>query len=71
MIDNFHYARNIALPGSVKDSYDVQFNIIAPSNIELALHNDWVEEYGKNLLNEYKFNYKRINFKQIAEASRK
>ena len=40
-------------------------------NIELALHNDWVEEYGKNLLNEYKFNYKRINFKQIAEASRK
>ena len=71
LIDNFHYARNIALPGSVKDSYDVQFNIIAPSNIELALHNDWVEEYGKNLLNEYKFNYKRINFKQIAEASRK
>ena len=71
LIDNFHYARNIALPGSVKDNYDVQFNIIAPSNIELALHNDWVEEYGKKLLNEYKFNYKRINFKQIAGASRK
>ena len=71
LVDNFHYARNIALPGSVKDNYDVKFNIIAPSNIELALHNDWVEEYGKNLLNEYKFNYKRINFKQITEASRK
>ena len=41
------------------------------SNTELALHNDWFKEYGKNLLNEYTFNYEGINFKQIAGASRK
>ena len=67
LIDNFHYARNIALPGSINDLYNVQFKISPPSNIELALHNDWLKEYGKNLLTEYTFNYRGVNFKQIAE----
>ena len=71
LIDNFHYARNISLPGSVNDFYNVQFKISPPSSTELALHNDWFKEYGKNLLNEYTFNYEGINFKQIAGASRK
>ena len=71
LIDNFHYARNISLPGSIKDRYDIEFKILPPSNIELALHNDWYEEYGKNLLNKYTFNYKRVNFEQIAKTSRK
>ena len=71
LIDNFHYARNISLPGSIKDRYDIEFKISPPSNIELALHNDWNEEYGKNLLNEYTFNYKRVNFEQIAKTSRR
>ena len=71
LIDNFHYARNISLPGSIEDSYDIQFNILPPPNIKLALHNDWLEEFGKNLLNKYTFNYKRVDFEQIAKASRK
>ena len=71
LIDNFHYARNISLPGSVNDRYNVQFNITSPSESDLALHYDWTEEYGKNLLNDYTFDYKRVNFKQIAEAIRK
>jgi len=71
LIDNFHYARNISLPGSIKDRYDIEFRISPPSSIELALHNDWNEEYGKNLLNEYTFNYKRVNFEQIAKTSRR
>ena len=70
LIDNFHYARNIALPGSINDLYNVQFKISPPSNIELALHNDWLKEYGKNLLTDYTFNYEGVNFKQIAEAIR-
>ena len=70
MIDNFHYARNISLPGSINDLYNVQFNITSPSESDLALHYDWTEEYGKNLLNDYTFDYKRVNFKQIAEAIR-
>jgi len=71
LIDNFHYARNISLPGSIKDRYDIEFKISPPSNIELASHNDWNEQYGKNLLNEYTFNYKRVNFEQIAKTSRR
>ena len=71
LIDNFHYARNISLPGSTKDRYDIEFKISPPSKIELALHNDWNEEYGKNLLNEYTFIYKSVNFEKIAKLSRK
>ena len=70
LIDNFHYARNIALPGSISDLYSVQFKISSPSNTELALHNDWLEKYGKNFLREYIFNYEGVNFKEIAEATR-
>ena len=70
LIDNFHYARNIALPGSINDLYNVQFKISPPSNIELALHNDWLKKYGKNFLRKYTFNYNGVNFKEIAEARR-
>ena len=70
LIDNFHYARNIALPGSISDLYNVQFKISSPSNTELALHNDWLKKYGKNFLREYIFNYEGVNFKEIAEATR-
>ena len=51
LIDNFHYARNISLPGAISDLYSVDFNIIPPTQIELALHNDWAKMYGKELLN--------------------
>ena len=70
LIDNFHYARNIALPGSISDLYNVQFKISSPSNTELALHNDWLKKYGKNFLREYIFNYEGVNFKEIAKATR-
>ena len=71
LIDNFHYARNISLPGSIDDRYDIEFSVTAPSDIELAFHNDWIKKYGVTLASDYKFNYKHINFKKIAEASRK
>jgi len=70
LIDNFHYARNIALPGSIIDLYNVQFKVSPPSNTELALHNDWLKKYGKNFLSKYTFDYKGVNFKEIAEARR-
>ena len=71
LIDNFHYARNIALPGSVDDLYSVEFNIIAPAHTELALHRDWIEQYGSFLNEEFKFSYKNINFEIIARAKRR
>ena len=70
LIDNFHYARNISLPGSINDLYTVQFNITSPTEIDLATHQDWFREYGEKLLSSHVFKYKNINFKEIAEATR-
>ena len=71
LIDNFHYARNISLPGSVDDLYSVEFNIIPPTHIDLSLHKDWLDNYGNSLMNECKFSYKNVDFSEIAKASRK
>ncbi|MDB4097583.1 iron transporter [Flavobacteriaceae bacterium] len=71
LIDNFHYARNISLPGKINDLYSVKFSVIPPTNIELALHNDWNKTYGKVLFSESSFTYKNVDFEEIAKASRK
>lgn len=70
LIDNFHYARNISLPGSVSDLYYVEFNVTPPSLIELALHNDWVKMYGEELFSGKLFKYNGVDFEEIANASR-
>ena len=70
LTDNFHYARNISLPGAINDLYSVDFNITPPTQIDLALHNDWVKMYGKGLFNGKLFQYLNIDFEEIANASR-
>ncbi len=70
LIDNYHYARNISLPGNKDDLYIVEFNIIPPTNIELSLHKDWLDKYGDKLMDKKYFSYKNVNFKEIANASR-
>ena len=71
LIDNFHYARNISLPGSVDDLYSVEFNILPPTHIDLSLHKDWMDNYGNSLMEGCKFSYKNVDFSEIAKASRK
>ena len=68
--DNFHYARNISLPGKVDDLYSVEFNVLPPTNIELSLHRDWLDNYGDSLMKEYSFSYENVDFEEIANASR-
>ena len=70
LIDNFHYARNISLPGAINDLYSVDFNITPPTQIDLALHNDWVNMYGKELFKGKLFQYSDVDFEEIANASR-
>ena len=70
LIDNFHYARNISLPGSISDLYTVKFNVIPPTKQDLSLHKDWSDGYQKKLFDETSFTYKKVNFKEIAESSR-
>lgn len=71
LIDNFHYARNISLPGKIDDKYTVVFKINPPHEFDLALHNDWLKLYGKNLFNNSEFKYPNIDFEEIAKAIRK
>ena len=70
LIDNYHYARNISLPGKVDDLYSVEFNVLPPTSIELSLHKDWSENYGNRLMNGHSFFYENVNFELIANASR-
>ena len=71
LIDNYHYARNISLPGKKDDLYTVEFNVIPPTNIELSLHKDWLDKYGNQLMTKQYFLYENVNFEEIANASRK
>ncbi|MEM7007635.1 MAG: iron transporter [Thermodesulfobacteriota bacterium] len=71
LVDNFHYARNISLPGPVDDLYTVVFTVTPPSDTDLALHKDWVDSYGNALMKSAVFEYKDVDFEEIANATRR
>ena len=68
--DNFHYARNISLPGNIDDLYNIEFIIKPPKKIDLSFHNDWLKKYGDRLIDEQNFKYRNINFYEVAKATR-
>ena len=70
LIDNFHYARNIALPGKVDDLYTVEFKINPPHVYDLAFHKDWAEKFGKDLFKGKSYTYEDVDFEEIAKANR-
>ena len=71
LVDNYHYARNISLPGSVDDLYLVEFNILPPTNIDLSLHKDWLDNYGDRLMKSQYFKYDNVDFEEIANSTRR
>ena len=70
LIDNFHYARNITLPGDIDDLYTVIFSVTSPSQQDVALHKDWLTNYGEEVFSNVKFKYKDIYFGEICRARR-
>ena len=70
-LDNYHYARNISLPGRKDELYTGEFNVIPPTNIELSLHKDWLDKYDNQLITNPYFSYENVNFEEIVNASRK
>ena len=70
LVDNFHYARNISLPGKINELYTVQFSISPPTEVDLAIHKDWLVKYGKKIISNYRFEYENIDFNEIAKAKR-
>ena len=71
LVDNYHYARNISLPGNNDDLYLVEFNVLPPTHIELSFHKDWLDNYGKDLMKKQYFKYKNVDFEEIANSSRR
>ena len=69
--DNFHYARNISLPGKINDLYTVIYTISPPSKYEVSLHMDWKEEIGNTFFEPVRFKYKDLDFEKIAKANRR
>ena len=59
------------MPGKKNELYTVEFNVIAPTNIELSLHKDWLDKYGNQLMTNQYFLYENVNFEEIANATRK
>ena len=71
LIDNFHYARNMSLPGDIADPYSVEFIVSPPTDKDLALHHDWMDRYGEQLASSVRYQYRQVDFQAIAEASRR
>ena len=70
LIDNFHYAKNIKLPGTLDDSYDLIFTVSPPNKNAFGVHYDWFNQFG-DLIKPYSFSYKDLNFKEIALKQRR
>ena len=71
LVDNFHYARNISLPGNIDDKYEVEFFINNPSKFDLSFHKDWLDNYSESLIDDKVFKYLDISFSEIAKLSRR
>jgi len=68
--DNFHYARNISLPGAPDDPYTVVFEVHPPQALEVATHSDWRTAYGNRLFPPATVTYKNLQFEEIVQATR-
>ena len=71
LVDNFHYARNMALPGDIGDLYSVSFTVARLSHDAVALHKDWLDSYGTPIVQDQVFEYTDVDFSEIANASRR
>ena len=69
LIDNFHYAYNMQLPGAITDDYTVEFFVDPPGDA-LAKHYDWINGYGATVMNARSFTYTGCDFADIARGSR-
>lgn len=69
LIDNFHYAYNMQLPGAITDTYEVEFFVTPPGDA-LAKHYDWKNGYGSTLMNPRSFTYTGCDFEDIALGTR-
>ena len=68
LVDNFHYAYNMQLPGARTDSYKVEF-FIDPPRDAVSKHRDWLNNYGRTVMLKRTFTFTGVNFMEIACAA--
>tara|TARA_Y100001970_G_scaffold98583_1_gene123971 strand:- start:6 stop:545 length:540 start_codon:yes stop_codon:yes gene_type:complete len=69
LIDSLHYAKNLKLPGSITDKYNITFFIEGNKSEQLGIHNDWHNIVGK-YVTKHSFTYKNLSFEKIAKSVR-
>ena len=70
LIDGFHYARNIKLPGSVDDKYLITF-ILKQDSDQLSYHKDWKDNYATPVISEISFTYQDLSFFNVSQETRR
>lgn len=70
LVDNFHYAYNMQLPGETSDSYTVTF-YVDPAGDVLGKHYDWLTNYGRTVMLKSHFTYTGCDFDAISKQSRR
>ena len=71
MSDNFHYAQNIKLPGTVDQTYTVIFKVNPPKSGNIGMHYDWRQQVSNSLTPGGIFEFNHLNFKEIALSKRR
>jgi uncharacterized protein involved in high-affinity Fe2+ transport len=70
IIDNFHYAQNIKLPGKTDDLYTVTFTIKPPKNTDLGIHHDWHHRV-KKVIEKSVYTYENQLFHKVSKKLRR
>ena len=66
LVDSFHYARNIDLPGDpVSDSYDLTFFIEPTGPFKVQIHADFRINVGDKIIEAQEFTFENINFAEV------
>lgn len=68
LVDNFHYAYNMQLPGTATDMYTVTFHI-DPAGESVGKHRDWVNGYGSLVMQKKTYTFTGVNFMEIVCAA--
>ena len=69
--DNFHYARNVSLRRKNRGFIYCKIYYISAFKYDVSLHMDWKNEIGNSFFETVTYNYKDVQFEEIAKASRR
>ena len=66
LVDSFHYARNIDLPGDpVSDSYDLTFFVNPAGLFKVQIHADFRINLGGSIIESQEFTFENVNFAEV------